>query len=119
MSKAFRLRPRRGVFLEAPAQPVADKAFFEDVDLCYRTLCAILFNFVPTSGHPGGSISSGRIVSGLLYEGLDYDFPRPERMDADQLLYAAGHKALGHYAMYSLRNELVRIGDPAQLAPVA
>ncbi|MCX5795820.1 MAG: hypothetical protein NTY77_10030, partial [Elusimicrobia bacterium] len=99
--------------------PVADKAFFEDVDLCYRTLCAILFNFVPTSGHPGGSISSGRIVSSLLFEGLDYDFPHPDRMDADLLCYAAGHKALGLYAMYSLRNELVRIGDPAQLAPVA
>ncbi|MDD5627514.1 MAG: hypothetical protein PHU21_00500 [Elusimicrobia bacterium] len=115
--KALRLRPRRGVFLRAPALPAADRAFFEGVDLCYRTLCAILFNFAPTSGHPGGSISSGRIVSSLLYEGLDYDFSRPDRMDADQLCYAAGHKAMGLYAMYALRNELVRIGDPALLAP--
>jgi transketolase len=117
--KTFKLRPRRGVFLKARAQPVSDQAFFKEVDLVYRTLCAILFNFVPTSGHPGGSISSGRIVSSLLYEGLDYDFSHPDRADADQLCYAAGHKAMGLYAMYALRNELVRIGDPALLAPVA
>ena len=115
--RILKLRPRRGVFLRAQARPVADKAFFEEVDLCYRTLCAILFNFAPTSGHPGGSISSGRIVSSLLYEGLDYDFTHPDRADADQFCYAAGHKALGLYAMYSLRNELVRIGDPSLLAP--
>ncbi|HMT12153.1 MAG TPA: hypothetical protein PKA39_11100, partial [Ignavibacteria bacterium] len=36
---------------------------FEKLDVIYRTLCAIMFNFVPTSGHPGGSISSGRFVS--------------------------------------------------------
>jgi len=117
--KTFKLRPRRGVFLKAPAQPVSDKTFFEEVDLVYRTLCAILFNFVPTSGHPGGSISSGRIVSSLLYEGLDYDFSHPDRADADQLCYAAGHKAMGLYAMYALRNELARIGNPGLLAPVA
>jgi transketolase len=115
--KTLKLRPRRGVFLKAQALPLADKASFEEVDLCYRTLCAILYNFVPTSGHPGGSISSGRIVSSLLYEGLDYDFFHPDRMDADQICYAAGHKAMGLYAMYCLRNELVRIGNPSLLAP--
>ena len=115
--KRLKLRPRRGVFLKASSQPAADKAFFEEVDLCYRTLCAVLYNFVPTSGHPGGSISSGRIVSSLLFEGLDYAFDQPDRLDADQLCYAAGHKALGLYAMYALRNELVRIGDPTLLAP--
>ena len=34
------------------------KKNLEDLDLIYRTLCGILYNFVPTSGHPGGSISS-------------------------------------------------------------
>ena len=34
----------------------------EGIDMLYRTLCGVLFNFVPTSGHPGGSISSGRMV---------------------------------------------------------
>ncbi|MDD5656224.1 MAG: hypothetical protein PHF00_03110 [Elusimicrobia bacterium] len=114
--KSLRLRPRRGVFMKARPLPVADKAFFEELDLVYRTLCAVLFNFVPTSGHPGGSISSGRIVEGLVYEGLDYDFAQPDRPDADVLCYAAGHKAMGLYAMYGLRNELVRIADPALLA---
>jgi transketolase len=113
----LKLRPRRGVFLKAKARPAAGRAMLEELDLAYRTLCAILFNFVPTSGHPGGSVSSGRIVSSLLYEGLDYDFSRPDRPEADILCYAAGHKALGLYAMYALRNELVRISGPALLAP--
>ncbi|MFA6002883.1 MAG: hypothetical protein WC881_02325 [Elusimicrobiota bacterium] len=114
--RSLKLRPRRGLFLKAQAQPVADQAFFEDLDLVYRTLCAILYNYVPTSGHPGGSISSGRIVSGLIYDGLDYDFAHPDRPEADMLCYAAGHKAMGLYAMYALRNELARIGSPGLLA---
>lgn len=85
--------------------------FFESVDLIYRTLCAVLYNFVPTSGHPGGSISSGRIVQALIYNSMDYDFTDPERPDADIISYAAGHKAMGMYAMWALRNELVRAGD--------
>lgn len=86
------------------------KKHLETIDLTYRTLCSILFNFVPTSGHPGGSISSGRIVEGLLYQNMDYDFSNPDGRDADLLVYAAGHKAMGLYAMWALRNELVRIG---------
>ena len=111
-NKRFQLRPRRGVFLRAKPAKVADRRFFEDLDLTYRTLCAILFNYVPTSGHPGGSVSSGRIVAGLLYETMDYDFSKPDSLQADQLVYAAGHKALGLYSMWALRNELVRIGKP-------
>ena len=34
-------------------------------DLLYRSLCALLFNYVPMSGHPGGSVSSGRFVAGM------------------------------------------------------
>ena len=30
-------------------------------------MCALLYNYVPMSGHPGGSISSGRIVSALMF----------------------------------------------------
>ncbi len=115
--KSLKLRSRRGVFLKAPRAPLPDQSFFEELDLAYRTLCAVLFNFVPTSGHPGGSISSGRIVEGLLYEGLAYDFSQPECPEADLLCYAAGHKAMGLYAMYALRNELARIGDASLLAP--
>ncbi|MCX5783729.1 MAG: hypothetical protein NTW04_04760, partial [Elusimicrobia bacterium] len=90
--------------------PPSDANFFEDIDLIYRSLCAALYNYVPGSGHPGGSISSGRIVQNLIFETMDYDFSDPDRQDADIISYAAGHKAMGLYAVWALRNELVRIG---------
>ncbi len=43
---------------------------------------------------------------------MDYDVSNPEREDADIISYAAGHKALGLYAMWALRNEVMRIGAP-------
>jgi transketolase len=88
---------------------------FEKLDTIYRTLCAVLFNFVPTSGHPGGSISSGRFVSSVLYNNLDFDIARPFADENDLVVYAAGHKALGLYAMWALRNEIVRVYHPELL----
>jgi len=88
---------------------------FEFYDLIYRTLCAILYNYVPTSGHPGGSISSGRFVERIIFDTMAYDFSDPDSSHADILSYAAGHKALGLYAMWALRNEVVRIGRPGLL----
>lgn len=85
---------------------------FERFDLIYRSLCGLLFNYVPVSGHPGGSISSGRIVSGILFDAMDYDVSDPDRQDADLISYAAGHKALGLYAMWAMRNEIMRIAAP-------
>jgi transketolase len=99
---------------ENPLSP-EQLSLFEAYDLIYRSLCAVLFNYVPTSGHPGGSISSGRIVSGILFDAMNYDFSEPDRRDADIISYAAGHKALGLYAMWALRNEVVRIGAPELL----
>jgi transketolase len=32
----------------------AELAAFETFDMLYRSLCALLYNYVPTSGHPGG-----------------------------------------------------------------
>jgi transketolase len=90
-------------------------ARFEAVDLYYRSLCALLYNYVPLSGHPGGSISSGRFVAGLLYDTAEYELAAPEREDADLVSYAAGHKAMGLYAMWALRDELARMGRPALL----
>jgi len=64
---AFSFGPRRSVYLditeamktgESPLS-AQDLAHFETHDLIYRSLCALLYNYVPTSGHPGGSISSG------------------------------------------------------------
>ena len=77
----------------------------------YRALCAVLFNFAQ-SGHPGGSVSSGHIVTGLLFDGMDYDMGDPNRTDQDLLSYSAGHKALGLYAMWALRDEITRIARP-------
>jgi transketolase len=119
---ALALGPRRGTYIditeemnkEEPLSP-EQLSLFEAYDLIYRSLCALLFNYVPTSGHPGGSISSGRMVAGILYDAMDYDFSNPDRKEADIISYAAGHKALGLYAMWALRNEAIRVGAPELL----
>ncbi|MFH2204558.1 MAG: hypothetical protein ABIJ96_15700 [Elusimicrobiota bacterium] len=112
------MQPRRGVYYEARSKAVHGAPFFDDLDAAYRALCAILFNFVPKSGHPGGSVSSSRIIQGLLFERMDYDFSDPDAPQADHLCYTAGHKALGLYAMWALRNELVRLARPKLLPHV-
>ena len=43
---------------------------------------------------------------------MDYDFSDPDRRDADLVSYAAGHKALGLYALWALRDEVMRIAAP-------
>ena len=88
---------------------------FELLDMLYRSLCAMMYNYVPQSGHPGGSISSGRFVAALLFDAMDYDFANPLNERADIISYAAGHKALGLYSMWAIRNEIVRIAAPMML----
>ncbi|MBI4678794.1 MAG: hypothetical protein HY748_14545 [Elusimicrobia bacterium] len=110
-----KLRARRGQLLKAQKEPLADPAFWEDLDLVYRTLVATLFNFVPTSGHPGGSISSGRIAQVLVFDAMAYDYRDPADPANDLLCYAAGHKAMGLYSLWGLRNECVRIAKPSLL----
>ncbi|HEX6332863.1 MAG TPA: hypothetical protein VFZ78_01480 [Flavisolibacter sp.] len=88
---------------------------YESFDTIYRSLCAMMYNYAPLSGHPGGSISSGRFVTALLYDNMLYDFSDPGRSDADIISYAAGHKALGLYAHWALRNEIMRIAAPSML----
>ena len=112
--------PRRGVYIDISREmkgakkPLSDPDLrrFETMDLLYRSLCALLFNYVPMSGHPGGSISSGRIVQGILFDLMDYDVSDPDRQDADLISYAAGHKTMGLYSLWALRNEIVRVGAP-------
>lgn len=121
--KPFTLNQKRAVYINAadyqenPSYkiPLNEAAILERLDVIYRTLCAILYNFVPSSGHPGGSISSGRFVSHLIYKNLAYNFSNPHAQTADIISYAAGHKALGLYAMWALRNEGVRIAAPELL----
>ena len=119
---AFTFGSRRGVYVDIAEMMLAgvpldatELARFEALDLAYRSLCAMLFNYVPTSGHPGGSISSGHFVAGILYDAAEYDLGSPDRADADIVSYAAGHKAMGLYAMWALRDELARIGAPELL----
>ena len=112
--------PRRGVYIDISREmkgakkPLSDADLrrFETMDLLYRSLCALLFNYVPMSGHPGGSISSGRIVQGILFDLMDYDVSDPDRQDADLISYAAGHKTMGLYSLWALRNEIIRVGAP-------
>lgn len=111
----FELRPRKTAYLKPEPAAVPDLEVWEAIDAAYRALCAIMFNYVPGSGHPGGSISSGRMVSSLMYKNLRYDFSRPDALDNDLLVYAAGHKATGLYAAYALRDELIRVARPELL----
>src|SRR5512136_2560808 len=119
---ALKFGPRRGTYTDISRKMKGgeisggEKKVFEDFDLIYRSLCALLYNYVPASGHPGGSISSGRFVEGILFGAMDYDVSNPDRRDADLVSYAAGHKALGLYSLWALRNEVIRIGAP-QLLP--
>lgn len=115
--------PRRGTYINIvdrladDGEPL-DQSTLQDCDafdLIYRTLCAVMYNYAPLSGHPGGSISSGRFVQRLLFDVMDYDLSSPQRRDADIISYAAGHKALGLYAMWALRNEIARIAAPELL----
>jgi transketolase len=115
--------PRRGNYaditevMSARGNPLSTEevACFEILDLLYRSLCAILYNYVPTSGHPGGSISSGRLVAGILFDAMDYDLSKPDREDADIVSYSAGHKAMGLYALWALRDEIARLAAPELL----
>lgn len=120
----FELGPRRGIYVDIADEmkggdlPLSDGDVqnFESFDLIYRALCAMMYNYVPMSGHPGGSISSGPIVESALFEVMDYDLSDPDRADGDMISYAAGHKALGLYGMWALRNEIARAGAPQLLA---
>ncbi len=103
----FSFGPRRGTYIDIDEHPdhgtaplsAEEVAHFEDFDLIYRSLCALLFNYVPASGHPGGSISAGRVMEALVFETMDYDLSAPDRDEADIISFAAGHKALGIYAL--------------------
>jgi transketolase len=122
MSFSLNLKDRGTEFISIdPAAdfslPAEDSDSLEFYDLIYRTLCAVMFNHA-SSGHPGGSISSGRIVEELIFNQMNYDISNPMDRTADIISYAAGHKALGLYAMWALRNEVVRQTHPELLPEV-
>jgi len=114
-SDSPRLRRRRGIYKEIDAAKLQDAAFYDDFDIAYRALTAILFNF-SSSGHPGGSISAGKTMAALILKTMDYDFSKPDREDNDIVIFAGGHKAMGMYAMWAMRDELVKAANPKLLA---
>ncbi|MDH3207737.1 MAG: hypothetical protein OEO79_14130, partial [Gemmatimonadota bacterium] len=85
MSRAF--GPRRAMWVEIDQ---ADPAIASDeslallsrFDLFYRSLVAVQFNFAQ-SGHPGGSVSAGHIMTAALLGSMDYDVGDPNRDDQD------------------------------------
>ncbi len=89
-----------------------EQRHFDFLDLLYRSLCALMYNYVPLSGHPGGSISAGRFMAALLFDHMAYDLSQPQREDADLISFAAGHKAMGLYALWALRDEIARLAAP-------
>jgi transketolase len=91
-----------------------DVAHLMRFDLYYRSLVAVQFNFAQ-SGHPGGSVSAGPIMTAALLASMDYDLGDPNRDDQDLLTFGAGHKATGLYAMWALRDEVARLAAPELL----
>ena len=117
------LATRRGTYCDVTDElkrgkpPVSAKQIqlLDEFDLIYRTLCTLLFNYVPASGHPGGSISAGRFMAGLILGCTDYDISRPGREDADVISLGAGHKTMGLYSLWAMRTEALRIAAPRLL----
>ncbi|MEX2466577.1 MAG: hypothetical protein WD995_06680 [Gemmatimonadota bacterium] len=117
MSRSFGPRRATWIDIDRPDDGVATSeqlATLTRLDLIYRSVVAIQFNFAQ-SGHPGGSVSAGHIMTAALFDTMEYAFVDPNRDDQDLLCFAAGHKATGLYAMWALRDELARIGDPSLL----
>jgi len=120
---ALTLGTRRGTYdnvadeLKKVGPPLSAKQIqlLDQFDLVYRTLCTLLFNYVPASGHPGGSISAGRLMASLILGFMDYDISRPGREDADVISLGAGHKTLGLYSLWAMRTEALRILAPRLL----
>lgn len=122
MSYSLNLKERGSEFISLDpgadfSLPAQDAESLEFFNLVYRTLCAVMFNHA-SSGHPGGSISSGHIVESLIFRQMNYDFSNPMDRTADIISYAAGHKALGLYAMWALRNEVVWQSHPDLLPEI-
>jgi len=88
-----------------------DNRMMERLFIAYRAIVITLFNFVQ-SGHPGGSISAGKIILNLLFnKNTKMDITNLNRPDSDIIGMAAGHKALGLYSYLGLLFEIVKLKD--------
>ncbi|MBI5573406.1 MAG: hypothetical protein HY919_02475 [Elusimicrobia bacterium] len=96
---------------EKEKYPEQDLQIMERLFIAYRAIVILLFNFVQ-SGHPGGSISAGRIILNLLFnKNTKIDITDLNRSDSDIIGMAAGHKALGLYSYLGLLFEIVKLKD--------
>ncbi len=88
-----------------------EQEMMERLFIVYRAIVITLFNFVQ-SGHPGGSISAGRIILNILFnKNTKIDITDLNRSDSDVIGMAAGHKALGLYSFLGLIFEIVKLKD--------
>ncbi|MEW6556172.1 MAG: hypothetical protein AB1349_02330 [Elusimicrobiota bacterium] len=88
-----------------------DLQIMDRLFIAYRAIVILLFNFAQ-SGHPGGSISVGRILLNLIFnKNTKMDITNLNRPDSDIIGMAAGHKALGLYSFLGLLFELVKLKD--------
>ena len=113
MSRAFGPRRADWVEVDSTDDGIASSeslAIMTRFDMIYRSIVATQFNF-HQSGHPGGSVSVGHVLTALLFGTMDYDVGDPNRHDADIISFAAGHKATGLYGMWALRDEVARLGN--------
>ena len=97
MTRSF--GPRRAIWIEVEEcdTSIKNEQFLDHLkrfDEIYRAIVATQFNF-HQSGHPGGSVSAGHIMSSLLFDSMDYDFRDPIRSDQDLLSFQ-------QYLVYSL-----------------
>ena len=116
---------RRGVYVniadelkdsgEDPLQSLEDLSF-QKLDQICRAMCAMMYNYVPMSGHPGGSISKMRYELVLWLNNLKFDLSDPLRHEADIFVKAAGHTTLGLYVQLAVMNEIARLGAPELLS---
>ena len=104
---AFELGPRRGIYIDitedmkksGPPLTDEDVHHFEEFDLIYRSLCALLYNYVPMSGHPGGSLSCTDILTALYFRVLRHDPNNPAWPDRDRFIMSKGHASPAMYAV--------------------
>lgn len=100
-----------GLLNEKEKHTEQELQIMERLFIAYRAIVILLFNFVQ-SGHPGGSISAGRILLNLLFnKNTKMDITNLNRPDSDIIGMAAGHKALGLYSFLGLISELVKLKD--------
>lgn len=98
-------------YLNEKQEALLNRAF-----VAYRALAIMLYNFAQ-SGHPGGSISVGRQFLSLFLSGqMDYKIADSHAREGDMLALAAGHKAMGWYALNAFVNEAVKQTNPGLLS---